>query len=100
MRVSRTLAATRRAGHKKPVAPAIDESPSNDPDTIGPREIIKQAARDIRRGLLDTDLHGVPSNVPGPHRDPERSEGAVVPPDGVDRTTYGKRPDRKPNSDK
>lgn len=52
--------------------------------TRGPREIITQAARDISRGLRDTDLHGTPSNVPGPGAQPENSPGAEVPPDGVD----------------
>lgn len=33
-----------------------DETP--DRQSIEPREIIKQAARDLRRGLVDTDLHG------------------------------------------
>jgi len=96
MRKTQTQGASRRPGDHQPALPAIDKPPVAGPraggnDTTGPREIVKQAARDIRRGLLDTDLHGVPSNVPGPHRDPERSEGAVVPPKGVDRTTYGKR---------
>jgi hypothetical protein len=60
----------------------------------GPREVIDQAARDIRRGLVDTERRGVPSDVPGPGRDPEHSEGAVVPPEGVDRTR-DRRPKRK-----
>lgn len=50
----------------------------------GPRQVIEQAARDIGRGLRDTDLHGIPSNVPGPGPAPEHSPGAEVPPDGVD----------------
>lgn len=53
-------------------------------ETKGPRQVIEQAARDIRRGLRDTDLHGIPSNVPGPGPAPEDSPGAEVPPDGVD----------------
>ena len=52
-------------------------------ETKGPRQIIEQAARDINLGLRDTDLHGTPSNVPGPGVAPERSPGAEVPPDGV-----------------
>jgi hypothetical protein len=50
----------------------------------GPRQVIEQAARDIERGLRDTDLHGTPSNVPGPGPAPERSPGAEVPPAGID----------------
>lgn len=53
-------------------------------DTKGPRQVIEQAARDIGRGLRDTDLHGTPSDVPGPGPAPEDSPGADVPPDGVD----------------
>lgn len=94
MRVTKN-SPTRRPGEKKPVAPAADEPPSRDGESTGPREVIEQAARDVNRGLLDTDLHGVPSNVPGPPRDPERSDGAAVPPGGVDRTAPGKRPERK-----
>jgi hypothetical protein len=93
-------AGARRSSDKERVAPAVNKPPSRESETTGPREVIKQAARDIHRGLLDTDLHGVPANVPGPHRDPERSEGAVVPPEGVDRTAPGKRSDRKRGSDK
>lgn len=59
-----------------PVAPAAEES-------RGPRQVIEQAARDISRGLRDTDLHGTPSNVPGPGANPEQSPGAEVPPEGV-----------------
>ena len=60
-----------------PLAPAAGES-------RGPRQVIEQAARDINRGLRDTDLHGTPSDVPGPGPNPEQSPGAEVPPAGVD----------------
>ncbi len=53
-------------------------------ETKGPRQVIEQAARDISRGLRDTDLHGMPSNVPGPGPAPENSPGAEVPPEGID----------------
>lgn len=53
-------------------------------ETRGPRAVIEQAARDISRGLRDTDLHGTPTNVPGPGSQPENSPGAEVPPEGVD----------------
>lgn len=52
-------------------------------ETQGPRQLIEQAARDISRGLRDTDLHGTPSNVPGPGVAPEQSPGAEVPANGV-----------------
>lgn len=50
----------------------------------GPRQLIEQAARDIAHGLRDTDLHGTPSNVPGPGPAPENSPGTEVPPEGLD----------------
>ena len=37
------------------------------------RDVIEQAQKDISAGLKDTDLHGTPSNVPGPSA-PRRSE--------------------------
>jgi hypothetical protein len=60
-----------------PLEPVVEE-------TKGPRQVIEQAARDVSRGLRDTDLHGTPSNVPGPGPAPENSPGAEVPPEGVD----------------
>lgn len=45
-----------------------DESPattSKDPLAIsGPRGVIEQAARDIKEGRRDTDLRGIPNDVP------------------------------------
>jgi hypothetical protein len=67
-----------------PANPA-GETPTEAPveESKGPRQVIEQAARDIGRGLRDTDLHGTPSNVPGPGPNPEHSPGAEVPPEGV-----------------
>lgn len=48
-----------------------------DRKTLGPRQIIQQAARDIARGLKDTDLHGTSTNVPGPP--PQQAEPMVAP---------------------
>ncbi|HEX6734547.1 MAG TPA: hypothetical protein VF096_07015 [Azonexus sp.] len=45
-----------------------DRKGAIDRKTLGPRLVIQQATRDIARGLKDTDLHGTPSNVPGPAR--------------------------------
>ena len=45
-----------------------DEAPGTQGSvTKGSRERIAQAKEDINRGLRDTDLHGTPSDVPGPH---------------------------------
>ncbi len=60
-------------------APQPADAPASH-ETRGPREVIEQAARDIRRGLRDTDRHGIPSDVPGPGPDPEHSPGAELPP--------------------
>lgn len=70
-----------------------DEAPGKDePDPNRPRGVIEQAARDIGRGLRDTDRHGVPSDVPGPGIAPEDSPGADVPPEGVDVASPARRP--------
>jgi hypothetical protein len=51
-----------------------DESPMPEAGGVrGPRDKIRQAARDIERGLIDTEARGTPSNVPrsggsGPRR--------------------------------
>jgi hypothetical protein len=34
----------------------------------GLRDEIRQAARDVRRGLRDTEARGIPSNLPRPRR--------------------------------
>lgn len=57
---------------------------SVDRKTLGPRQVIEQAARDTARGLQDTDLHGTPTNVPGPA--PQQAEPLVSP--GGDRRSY------------
>ncbi|MCG2578728.1 hypothetical protein LZ012_17155 [Dechloromonas sp. XY25] len=57
-----------------------DQTPAGtavDRKTIGPRQIIQQAARDVARGLQDTDLHGTSTNVPGPP--PRQAEPMVSP---------------------
>lgn len=42
-----------------------DESPMPEAGAVrGPRGKIRQAARDIERGLVDTEARGTPSNVP------------------------------------
>ena len=71
----------RRSGANRAAECNAAPEPTGRQETIGPREKIEQAARDISRGLRDTDLHGTPSNVPGPGADPEQSPGADVLPD-------------------
>lgn len=73
----------RRFGRERASRANIAPADSAVEETRGPRQVIEQAARDIRRGLRDTDLHGTPSNVPGPGPAPEQSPGAEVPPDEV-----------------
>lgn len=85
---SRRSGAARVAGRN--AAPEPTERADERQETKGPREAIEQAARDISRGLRDTDLHGTPSNVPGPGPDPEQSPGAEVPPDERDVRAHAK----------
>lgn len=41
-----------------------DESPQPERGVSGPRDRIRQAARDVADGLVDTEARGTPSNVP------------------------------------
>ena len=46
-----------------------DESPRQAAEApAGPTEVMKQAARDIERGLVDTERRGIPNDVPAPRR--------------------------------
>ncbi len=83
--------------HERDEAP---EGQRGDPGAApeGPREVIEQAQRDIRRGLVDTERRGVPSDVPGPHPDPQHTEGAAVPPEGVSRSRPRGRKEGKPSA--
>jgi hypothetical protein len=60
------------------------------PGSTGPREVIEQAARDIARGLKDTDRHGIPGDVPGPDASPERTPGAEGPADAPPSPSHGR----------
>lgn len=62
----------------------------------GPRQVIEQAASDVSHGLIDTDRHGVPADVPGPAPAPEESPGADVPPEGIDRQSHTRRGEPRP----
>ena len=77
-----------------------DETPERDRvvdyRAIGPRMIIEQAGRDIAHGLEDSDLHGTPTNVPGPRQHPDPS--AEVPADGGNRRSYSEAQGRKPGA--
>jgi len=75
--------------HERDEATAGQRSGQDAPG--GPRAVIDQAARDIRRGLVDTERRGAPSDVPGPGRDPEHTDGTVVPAEGVDRERHRRR---------
>jgi hypothetical protein len=75
-----TLSAHNRSGRSLPHE--IDETPDAGLPEDGTREVVKQAARDVRRGLRDTERRGVPSDVPGPSDDPLRTRGAEVPLNG------------------
>ena len=62
-----TTAKVRNDGAKR-MPHERDEAP--DDQDITPRKVIKQAASDIERGLVDTDLHNQPgverTRAPGP----------------------------------
>lgn len=36
-----------------------DESPDSSATTSGPRDVIEQAAKDLQKGLVDTDMRGL-----------------------------------------
>lgn len=73
---------TRRRPHEEGLSLPYERDESPD-DTAGsePRAIIDQAARDVARGLVDTDRRGTPSDVPGPPVEPGQAD---VTGDGVD----------------
>lgn len=72
---------------RRPVARPLPHERDQDAEQAegagSPRGLTEQAARDIARGLRDTERRGAPSDVPGPGPAPERSPGAAVPPGGV-----------------
>lgn len=43
-----------------------DESPNREGPAGASRQVIEQAARDVARGVRDTERRGIPSDVPGP----------------------------------
>ncbi|HEU0203681.1 MAG TPA: hypothetical protein VFR86_24995 [Burkholderiaceae bacterium] len=45
-----------------------DQMPDAPTKKTGSRSIIEQGARDIERGLVDTEARGIPDNVPAPRR--------------------------------
>jgi hypothetical protein len=51
-----------------------DASPLQGTD-LPPAPVIEQAARDIARGLVDTERRGTPNDVPAPKRRGRRSGG-------------------------
>lgn len=67
-----------RMTRRRQPAPSLpherDQSPDAPTKKTGPRSIIRQGARDIERGLVDTEARGIPDNVPAPRR--RRTRGA------------------------
>jgi hypothetical protein len=74
--VDETLNVHSRTGRSLPHE--LDETPDTGLPQEGTRDVVKQGARDVRRGLRDTERRGVPSDVPGPSDDPQRTRGADV----------------------
>lgn len=84
-----------RLPHERDEAPDLLDSSETTP-VSGPRQVIEQAASDLSRGLVDTDRHGTPSDVPAPGPTPEESPGAEVPDEGgLDRLSLSGRGEKK-----
>lgn len=84
-----------RAPHERDEAPDPLDSSETTP-VGGPRQVIEQAASDVSRGLVDTDRHGVPNDVPGPGPGPEATPGAeVAQAEGVDRKSLSGRGEKR-----
>lgn len=84
-----------RLPHERDEAPDPLDSSETTP-VGGPRQVIEQAASDVSRGLVDTDLHGIPSNVPASGPEPEQSPGAEVPQEGgIDRKSLSGRGEKR-----
>lgn len=80
-----------RVPHERDEAPDPLDASETTP-VGGPRQVIEQAASDISRGLVDTDRHGVPSDVPAQGPPPEESPGAELPGrEGIDRKSLARR---------
>ncbi|WP_430433508.1 hypothetical protein [Methyloversatilis sp.] len=86
---------TRRRPHEEGLSLPYERDESPD-EAAGsePRAIIDQAARDVARGLVDTDRRGTPSDVPGPPVEPGQAD---VSGEGVDagRFSHTRRPGRE-----
>ena len=56
--------------HERDEAPYLEMD--RDVAPYGPTDRVEQAARDVERGLVDTERRGTPSDVPGPRRSRRR----------------------------
>ena len=63
-----------RLPHERDQSPLQDADPAVEP--TGPTEVVKQAARDVARGLVDTERRGTPNDLPRPQpRGRNRGDG-------------------------
>jgi hypothetical protein len=62
-----------RLPHERDESPRQAADPARAP--AGSREKIEQAARDIERGLVDTERRGTPNDVPAPERRVRKQRG-------------------------
>jgi hypothetical protein len=53
-----------RLPHERDESPVAGADPSLEP--TGPTGVIEQAARDVARGLVDTERRGTPNDLPRP----------------------------------
>jgi hypothetical protein len=64
-----------RLPHERDEAPYADRDEGVAPH--GPTDRVEQAARDIERGLVDTERRGTPSDVPPPRRSRTQRRGRI-----------------------
>ena len=62
-----------RLPHERDESPRQAAGPARAP--AGSKEKIEQAARDIERGLVDTERRGTPNDVPAPERRVRKQRG-------------------------
>jgi hypothetical protein len=62
-----------RLPHERDESPLQGADPALEP--VGPREVVEQAARDVARGLVDTERRGTPNDLPRPERRDQRRGG-------------------------
>jgi hypothetical protein len=76
MLIWRTMKRKRQLDPGKTAGPRLPHERDETPEQVAtgenapraPSDLIKQAAADVERGLVDTERRGTPSDVPAPRR--------------------------------